>query len=145
MFDLQRTSATRFGWLVKWLTHFQPGESKQIAVEVFGICEGEFQQEFWIKTEPLQRVHIQGHFIEPGLKIDYPLAQQNILVLTFPKTFVGVKQERNVVIKNYSSTSALFCVIGITTNDEQLVSVLLTIYYLYTPHNFIKKRYHLRT
>uniref|UniRef100_A0AAR5PJX4 HYDIN/VesB/CFA65-like Ig-like domain-containing protein n=1 Tax=Dendroctonus ponderosae TaxID=77166 RepID=A0AAR5PJX4_DENPD len=98
----------------------QPGESKQIAVEVFGTCEGEFNQEFWIKTEPLQRVHIQGHFIEPGLKVDYPLANRNILVLTFPKTFVGVQQDRNVVIKNYSSTSTVFCVIGITRDDEHL-------------------------
>ncbi|XP_050306666.1 cilia and flagella-associated protein 47-like isoform X2 [Anthonomus grandis grandis] len=90
----------------------QPGDTKCVTVEIFGTCEGEFHQEFWIKTDPLQKVNVQGRFIEPMLDIEYPFSNKNMLILNFPNTFVGVKLHRNVIIQNHSSTSAVFCVNG---------------------------------
>lgn len=81
-------------------------------MEIFGTEKGPFNQEFWIKTEPLQRVHVKGRFIEAGLTVDYPLSDKNLMILNFPRSFVGVEHQRNVIMQNHSCCSAVVCVIG---------------------------------
>ncbi|KAL1496932.1 hypothetical protein ABEB36_007982 [Hypothenemus hampei] len=97
----------------------QPGDANDLTVRVFGTEEGEFNEEFWIKTEPLQRIHIKGKFIKPGLVIDYPLADRTLSILAFPMTFLGVPQELSVVIQNRSSSSGVVCIVG-NVNGEML-------------------------
>lgn len=103
-------------------TSNQPGETKKITVEIFGTEKGPFNQEFWIKTEPLQRVHVKGRFIEAGLTVHHPLSNRNLIVLSFPRCFVGVEHQRNVIMQNHSCCSAVICVIG-RANKTLMVSI----------------------
>ncbi|XP_076271417.1 cilia and flagella-associated protein 47-like [Rhynchophorus ferrugineus] len=88
-----------------------PGQQQEISIEVFGTIQGVFRREFWVKTDPLQRIRVQGRFIEPMLNVEYPFAESNSVLLSYPVTFVGTKRCRNVIFRNRSSFSSVFCVL----------------------------------
>ncbi|XP_030746675.1 uncharacterized protein LOC115875385 isoform X2 [Sitophilus oryzae] len=87
-----------------------PGETKEITVEVFRDVPGEFCQEFWIKTDPLQSIKVLGKFIEPMLTVVYPFSGNDLAILVYPSTFLGTTRHRNLIIRNHSSFPAVFCI-----------------------------------
>nr|XP_023018449.1 cilia- and flagella-associated protein 47-like [Leptinotarsa decemlineata] len=90
----------------------KPSETIEIRVEILGTQEGTFLKEFWIKTEPPQRVWITGTFIRAALVIEHPLPIFDLTLIDFPKTYYGAQSKRTLVIENNSSTASMFCTLA---------------------------------
>lgn len=102
---------------------FQPGTSVEIKLELLGIHEGFFNKEFWIKTEPIQRVRLLGTFITPKLEITHPLdTSYNLTMVHFPKTYYGAESSKILVIKNQSSRPTMFCTVA-ELQGQTIVSI----------------------
>ncbi|CAH1183511.1 unnamed protein product [Phaedon cochleariae] len=96
----------------------QPLETREIRVEILGSEEGTFLKEFWIKTEPPQRVWITGTFISPKLVMQRPITTSPLTVIDFPKTYYGAESTRTLIIENSSSTSTMFCTFAELQGDQ---------------------------
>nr|CAI5825410.1 unnamed protein product [Callosobruchus analis] len=89
-----------------------PSETVEIKVEILGTTVGSFHKEFWIKTEPPQRLRISGTFIEPQLVIEHPLIDYDLTLIHFPRTYYGASNTRTIVINNKSSRPTMFCMVA---------------------------------
>ncbi|CAH1109025.1 unnamed protein product [Psylliodes chrysocephalus] len=99
----------------------QPGHKTEVKVEILGSRQGKFIKEFWVKTEPLQRIWISGTFIQPKLKIEHPVTNNfDHIVIDFPKTYYNAQNSRIVVIKNESSTNSMFCTVAEYKKNEDI-------------------------
>ncbi|CAG9826127.1 unnamed protein product [Diabrotica balteata] len=97
----------------------KPSEIVEIKVEILGSREGKFLKEFWIKTDPPQRIYITGTFIMPQLKLEHPFSNFDLIVIHFPKTYYNAESIRALVVKNSSSTNTMFCTMAIYKNEEK--------------------------
>ncbi|XP_057651184.1 LOW QUALITY PROTEIN: cilia and flagella-associated protein 47-like [Diorhabda carinulata] len=97
----------------------KPDESIIIKVEILGSREGQFLKEFWIKTEPPQRILLTGTFITPKLTIEHPPNSFDLIIIDFPKTYYNADSIRALIIKNNSSTSTMFCTMANCNNEEK--------------------------
>ncbi|XP_028128124.2 cilia- and flagella-associated protein 47-like [Diabrotica virgifera virgifera] len=97
----------------------KPSEIVEIKVEILGSREGKFLKEFWIKTDPPQRIYITGTFIMPQLKLEHPFSNFDLIVIHFPKTYYNAESIRALVVKNSSSTNSMFCTMAIYKNEEK--------------------------
>lgn len=102
--------------------YFQPGSSIEIKVELLGTQEGCFNKEFWIKTDPLQRVRLLGTFITPKLEIRHPPQTYSLTLVQFPKTYYGAQSSKILVIQNLSSRPTMFCTVA-EFQGKTLVSI----------------------
>ncbi|CAH1960120.1 unnamed protein product [Acanthoscelides obtectus] len=89
-----------------------PSETIEIKVEILGTTVGSFHKEFWIKTEPPQRLRISGTFTEPQLVIEHPLTDYDLTLIQFPRTYYGASNTRTIVVKNSSSRPCMFCMVA---------------------------------
>ncbi|XP_015836067.2 cilia- and flagella-associated protein 47 [Tribolium castaneum] len=86
--------------------------SVEISVEVVGSREGEFMEEFWVKANPPQRVVISGTFISPKLLVRKFINSLDFTLVDFPPTYYGSSSTQPLLIKNFSSSHSMFCVMA---------------------------------
>ncbi|CAG9854373.1 unnamed protein product [Phyllotreta striolata] len=97
----------------------KPGYSTEVTVELLGSRTGSFLKEFWVKTEPLQRIWITGTFIMPKLTVEHPLSNNfDLIVIDFPKTYYLAQNNRIIVVKNHSSTNSMYCAVAECNKGE---------------------------
>lgn len=81
-------------------------------MEVVGSNEGEFMEEFWVKTNPPQRVVVSGIFICPKLLVRKFINSLDFTLVDFTPTYYGASSTKPILIKNFSSSSSMFCVMA---------------------------------
>ncbi|RZC34177.1 uncharacterized protein BDFB_008538, partial [Asbolus verrucosus] len=86
--------------------------SVALRVELVGWKEGDFLEEFWIKSVPPQRVVICGTFILPRLLVRKFISGLDFTLMEFKPTYFGSSSTKPLVIKNSSSSHSMFCVMA---------------------------------
>lgn len=96
-------------------------------MEVLGSQIGSFNEEFWVKTEPLRRVKLIGVFIAPRIVIEYPISKFDLTMVDFPRTYYGAECFKTVVICNNSSTDRMFCMVSERGKELEVNTVMMTL------------------
>lgn len=81
-------------------------------MEIVGSKEGEFLEEFWIKTTPPQRVIVEGIFISPKLLVRQFISALDFTLVDFRKIYYGSRRTKPILIKNHSSSHSMFFVMA---------------------------------
>jgi hypothetical protein len=81
-------------------------------VEIVGAEEGSFMEEIWVKTQPPQRVVVSGVFISPKLLVRKFINSLDFTLIDFESTYYGSNSTQPLLLKNFSSSHSMFCVMA---------------------------------
>lgn len=81
-------------------------------VQVMGITPGNHIREFWIRCAKPTRLRVCCNIIKPELIVYHPVKTTDFVLIKFPYTYFGAYFEKSLVVKNFNSMNAMYCVLN---------------------------------
>ncbi|KAK9510513.1 hypothetical protein O3M35_005283 [Rhynocoris fuscipes] len=83
-----------------------------IQIEMTGFKAGEYLEEVWVKTKPLQRVLIQVIFITRSLKSIHPLTTGDFTLIDIGPTILMTERYETTIIRNVSASVMIYALLA---------------------------------
>ncbi|XP_036143215.1 uncharacterized protein LOC118645691 [Monomorium pharaonis] len=98
-----------------------PEKEVKLQVELIGVNEGIFCNEFWIKSTPNIRVPVKVHVIIPKLVVYHPNTTGDFTLIDFPPTVENTNRYDTFVLRNLSSRASSYVVLGEIDNKVKCI------------------------
>ncbi|XP_011873042.1 PREDICTED: uncharacterized protein LOC105564890 [Vollenhovia emeryi] len=99
----------------------KPQKDVKLQIELMGANEGIFYSEFWVKSTPNIRVPVKVHVIIPKLVVYHPNTTGDFTLIDFPPTVENTCRYDTFVLRNLSSRTSSYVVLGEIDNEVKCI------------------------